>query len=287
MTIAERIAVREFRVPQRAPRRFPIKDRIKELARDLAWAPARRQYRLARARRLAASDTNRFVCPICGYRGIFTSASGPLGGRKYGTCPDCGNVERQRLQIKVLETVLPGFASRRKAALHFAPEAAITRRLSAAFGLYRTTDLTEPHVDFQSDMRDMNLPDAAFDFIYASHVLEHIEQDRQAIREVFRVLRPGGIAVLPVPIVAPETIEYPGPIASEHGHVRGPGLDYFDRYREVFDEVTVYSSADFPGDNQLFIYEDRLNVPESAAPYRPPMAGTRHPDYVPVCRKLS
>jgi SAM-dependent methyltransferase/predicted RNA-binding Zn-ribbon protein involved in translation (DUF1610 family) len=258
---------------------------MKALLRDLFWAPMQRHRRLAQASKLARRDATRFICPVCGYRGIFVAAPGPLGSRKYGRCPQCGAFERHRLQARVIQMLLPAFKPAARSALHFAPETTMKRFLSESFGQYKTSDLSDWDVDIRGDMRDMPVPDESFDFIFASHVLEHIPDDRRAIAELYRLLKPNGMAVLPVPIVGDKTIEYPVAVASENGHVRGPGPDYFDRYREVFDEVKVYTSADFPDEGQLYIYEDRTNVPNGNTPYRRPMAGERHLDYVPVCFK--
>ena len=78
---------------------------------------------------------------------------------------------------------------------------AIQRQLKKLFGSYTSTDLCQKGVDFHADLRDLPLEDGSFDVVYASHVLEHIDQDRLAIREIRRILSPGGFAILPVPVV--------------------------------------------------------------------------------------
>ena len=205
--------------------------------------------------------------------------------RTYAICPDCGAAERHRLQAKVFDAILPPFLPQTKAALHVAPEPFFTDLLRRQFAVYKTTDLTHSTVDIKADLCRLPLDDGSFDFVFASHVLEHIPDDRAAIREIHRILKPNGMAVLPVPIVCHNTVEYPGPIETEAGHVRGPGPDYFDRYREVFADVRVYTSEDFGGDSQLYIFEDRSNTPNPRTPYRTPMLGARHLEYVPVCIK--
>lgn len=234
---------------------------------------------------LDSADRPRFTCPVCGYRGIFVDAPGPTGPRKHGICPQCGSFERHRLQAKALETIFASFNPETRSALHFAPEQGLTAALRPRFRLYKSADLTDPRVDYRCDMRRLPFEDGSFDFIFASHVLEHIAEDRLAIAQIYRVLAPGGIAVLPVPIVCDRTVEYPCPVDSEDGHVRAPGPDYFNRYRDVFDDIVVLTSTDFAEESQLFIYEDRSRVPNAVMPYRQPMVGDRHPDYVPVCLK--
>lgn len=146
-----------------------------------------------------------------------------------------------------------------------------------------TADFSLPGMDVQLDLRSSHLPDASFDVIYASHVLEHIDRDRDALSEIRRMLAPGGLAVLPVPLVGPLTVEYAEPNPLEAFHVRAPGYDYYDRYREFFDRVEVVSSADAPTSAQTFIFEDRSKWPTRSMPDRLPSAGARHADAVPLC----
>jgi SAM-dependent methyltransferase len=167
--------------------------------------------------------------------------------------------------------------------LHFAPEKSFRQMFSRRFAKYETADLFMEGVDHKVDIQHLPFEDGTYDFVFASHVLEHIRDDRKAIKEIRRVLRPKGIAVLPVPIVCDKTIEYPGANPYEAGHVRAPGPDYFDRYKEYFGKVEVYGSDSFPQKYQIFVYEDRSRWPIPEWPLRTPMEGTKHADFVPVC----
>jgi SAM-dependent methyltransferase len=167
--------------------------------------------------------------------------------------------------------------------LHFAPEPFFQPYFKRLVQDYKTADLFEPGVDYKVDITKLPFANGAFDFVFASHVLEHIPDDLAAVSEVRRVLAPSGIAILPVPVVSPETIEYPAPSPFESDHVRAPGLDYFDRYRRFFADVVLYTSADFPVEYQTYVYEDRSQVPNERLPLRKPMAGEKHLDVVPVC----
>src|SRR5713226_8396291 len=125
--------------------------------------------------------------------------------------------------------------------------------------------------------------DATYDFIFASHVLEHIRGDKKDMQEIHRVLGPNGVAILPVPIVCANTIEYPEANPQEAGHFRVPGMDYFERYKEYFGRVKIHTSETYPQRYQLLVYEDRSRWPTKECPLRPPMQGERHLDFVPVC----
>jgi SAM-dependent methyltransferase len=239
---------------------------------------------LAAVRKPASLLGPRFRCPICARRvpflDITPSDSRP---RRLARCLSCGSLERHRLQHLVVEAVLSAQAPADKAALHFAPEPFFRRRWERRFGTYVTADLDGRGVDWKVDICRMPFDDGSFDFVFASHVLEHVPDDEAAIAEVARVLRPGGVALLPVPIVAGHTVDYGAPNPAEHGHVRAPGLDYFDRYRRRFTRVEVRTSADYAAEYQLWTYEDRTGFPSPECPLRPGMPGGRHPDAVPIC----
>lgn len=213
-------------------------------------------------------------CPVCDHDGHFT----PNRGRRWALCWRCGSAERHRLLWYVLRDLeLP------EPVLHFAPEPGVSTLLRARCGNYQTADIRNPFpVDHPGcDITQLHFSDRSFGTIIACHVLEHVQDDRQAIGEVARALRPGGLAILPVPIVAERTIEYPHPVASEQHHVRAPGLDYYDRLEEYFG-VRVVTSADVPASIQAWLYEDRMGWPTPAMPYRKPMAGERHIETVPI-----
>jgi SAM-dependent methyltransferase len=224
-----------------------------------------------------------FECPICSYQGPFADFSSFAGSRKHAVCPSCGALERHRLQYLVVMGILADVEVQKMKMLHFAPEKFLRSIFSRGFLNYETADLFMKGVDHTVDARNLPFEDGAYDLVFASHVLEHIREDRQAVREIKRVLGSRGIAVLPVPIVCAETIEYPCANPKEAGHVRAPGLDYFERYKESFGRIEVYSSGSFPEKHQLFIYEDRSVWPTKECPLRPPMEGEIHADFVPVC----
>jgi ubiquinone/menaquinone biosynthesis C-methylase UbiE len=167
--------------------------------------------------------------------------------------------------------------------LHFAPETFFREFFSKRFGEYETADLVMKDVDHHVDLQGLPFEDQTYDFVFASHVLEHIPDDRKAISEIRRILKPNGIAVLPVPLVAEKTIEYPEPNPHEAYHVRAPGLDYFDRYDCHFSRVERFSSDSLPDKYQLFVFEDRSQWPTNECPLRPAMQGEKHIDIVPVC----
>ena len=225
-------------------------------------------------------------CPLCGHQGHFAPVFAQTGRRRHAKCPRCGALERHRLQVPALRDLTPLLDSGARRVLHVAPERVLRPALSAWALEYTTADTALDGVDLQIDLRSMpTVADGSFDLIWASHVLEHIDRDHDAIAEIHRVLAPGGCAVLPVPIVADHTVEYPAPSPYEEFHVRAPGPDYFERYERVFARVDLVRSGSTPDEVQAWTLKSRRHFPTRWAPLRPPQAGDRHEDIVPICWK--
>jgi SAM-dependent methyltransferase len=192
---------------------------------------------LRRARRLAMTGL-RVQCPCCGSRfRRFKAMHGPDRA-----CWSCGSLERHRSLALFLdrrpELLWPGMSI-----LHVAPEPVLRDRLTAVEGVrYVSGDLTAEFGPEEIDVTELQYDDDSFDLVICNHVLEHVPDDRRAMREIARVLRPGGAAILLVPDVsAPETDEEPSitdPIErvrrfGQDDHVRRYGWDYVDRLRET------------------------------------------------------
>jgi SAM-dependent methyltransferase len=144
------------------------------------------------------------------------------------------------------------FDGKQKKMLHVAPEPELSRLIQKADYInYLSADLFAPElmvkVMVKMDVTDIQYPDNTFDVIYCSHVLEHIPDDRKAMREFCRVLKAGGWAILQVPITANATFEDPTVISpkererlfGQNDHVRRYGPDYKDRLIEAGFSVTV------------------------------------------------
>lgn len=105
---------------------------------------------------------------------------------------------------------------------------------------YVSVDLDNPHATLRMDITQLDFPDESFDFIYCSHVLEHVEDDRKAMCEFARVLRPDGYALFRIPITVDVTLEdwsartpkARRAIFGQADHVRRCGTDYNHRFEE-------------------------------------------------------
>ena len=158
-------------------------------------------------------NTNKakFECPICNYEGPFLDFRSFAGFRQHAVCPQCSALERHRLQFLVLKDLIKRFEVTKARVLHFAPEKFLGRKFAQEFPKYETADLYMKGVDHNVDITNLPFDDQSYDVVFASHVLEHVRDDEVAVGEIRRILRPGGLAVLPVPIVCETTIEYPQP----------------------------------------------------------------------------
>ena len=134
--------------------------------------------------------------------------------------------------------------------LHFAPEKCLRPVLSALPNLdYVTADLRPGRAMVVADVTAIPFADGAFDAVLCSHVLEHVPDDRRAMREIYRVLTPGGWAVVLVPLepgraqtYEDPTITSPEDRARSFGspnHVRVYGRDYKDRLADAGFTVEV------------------------------------------------
>jgi predicted SAM-dependent methyltransferase len=134
--------------------------------------------------------------------------------------------------------------------LHIAPEKGLEKRLRKQHGDYLTADLYEQDVMVKMDITDIQFADGSFDVILCNHVLEHVPDDRKAMSELHRVLRPGGWGILQVPISKLLRSTYEdSSITTDAGreqafgqsdHVRIYGPDYRERLERAGFDVDIY-----------------------------------------------
>lgn len=157
-----------------------------------------------------------------------------------GICPRCWSTERHRAVFRYLSQETDLFRTHLKV-LHFAPDA-LERKLRTAGNLeYLSADLVHPRAMQHFDIRHIPHPANSFDVILCSHVLEYIPDDHQAMSELYRVLKPGGWALLLDPIVWDQATSYEITDPQERKRLFGQegdivriyGRDYVDRLASV------------------------------------------------------
>lgn len=147
----------------------------------------------------SVTGSHQVECNICHYKARHLQSD---NWHPHTICPQCRSQVRQRLLWACL-TTLPATSLRKlvanKMVLHFAPEKDLGRLLRHAAGAYQTADfLTDGYdygeLDYQIDITDMRaISDEQYDCVIACDVLEHVSDHIGAMREVWRILRPGGV----------------------------------------------------------------------------------------------
>jgi SAM-dependent methyltransferase len=222
------------------------------LARDALWTLDSLRY-----------SGKRFHCPICERE--FDRMKPFVGSYRLrgveidhytenAICPRCHGDIRQRFIMAFIKLRTDLF-SRRQRVLHFAPEMSLYKRLKSANLDYVTADIDPSrYVDaIYVDITDIRFEEE-FDCVICIHVLEHIPDDRMAIREIYRVLKPGGHAILAIPTYGENTFEIPGLNYSgreaQYGngdHLRLNGLDFSEKLKEAGFEVELVSYDEILG----------------------------------------
>lgn len=118
--------------------------------------------------------------------------------RKEYSCPQCYGVDRDRLYalfFRKLITERKETFFKNVSLLNIAPSAPLQKFIDFCLGEIQseTMDLFMEDVDYKADIQDMwQIGDNTYDFWICSHVLEHVRDDRKALKELYRILKPGG-----------------------------------------------------------------------------------------------
>lgn len=143
---------------------------------------------------------NNFEDPIDGktYRKLLPY--GRLKSRQNALAPYSMSLERHRLIWLYLKNKTNFFTDKLRF-LHIAPEYCYKGRFKKMENLdYITGDLISPWADVKMDVLDIPFEENAFDVIMCNHVLEHVDDDKKAMQEFYRVMKPGGWGIFMVPI---------------------------------------------------------------------------------------
>ena len=167
------------------------------------------------------TGTEPATCPVCKAQAIsflplddyYREHAKANGYRHFGqgemtaietySCNHCGASDRERLYAYWLDQeIARGRFSNGAKLMHFSPEPALGAAIkqSQLFD-YSTADLVMAGVDHHVDLMDLPFADESIDFFICSHVLEHVPDDRKAIRELYRISKKGSLGILMAPII--------------------------------------------------------------------------------------
>tara|TARA_R110001583_G_scaffold39086_2_gene125625 strand:- start:960 stop:1721 length:762 start_codon:yes stop_codon:yes gene_type:complete len=198
-----------------------------------------------------------WIAPLVSFYLKGTTFTDPIDGKSfrkflpygYGNqrtnalAPGTLSLERHRLIWLYLKNETDFFTAKKKV-LHMAPEQCFLKLFKAQTNLnYITADLYSPIADVKADICKLPFEDNSFDIVFCNHVLEHIEDDKKAMSELYRVLKSGGMGIFQIPQdLTLETTYEDFSITSkeerkkhfgQYDHVRVYGKDYFNRLRNV------------------------------------------------------
>lgn len=191
------------------------------------------------------------TCPICGNRSFGLGPNGrkSFDGVSLPRCTRCQSLERHRALREFWMRFPKEFLIDRKV-LQFSPDRSVDARW---FGSYEVSVYGGEN---SIDIQHIDRPDGQYDIVICVHVLEHIQDDRLALREMLRIISPLGFILLavPSPFHREKTVDWGFPKQEEHGHYRVYGGDIGEVlldevvgnscYHRVVIEDTVTSSQD-------------------------------------------
>lgn len=236
---------------------------------DLAWygsqirehGPIAATYLLCRElySRAIIGLSNRFlpatvVCPCCGWKGSrFDDYIEVAYTCRNAACPQCDSHPRHRALYLWLNQG-NWLQEKRGVGLVFAAEEALAPLWdSASLRIFRIDIKATRRADFVADLTQLPIGGDSIDVLWCHHVLEHIEDDRAAIRELHRTMRPAtGELVVSVPMKGAITREYGQANRKESGHWRMYGDDFVDRLEQSGFTVEAISPNLSPGDFERF-----------------------------------
>ncbi len=231
-------------------------EKMKNILRQILPQPVKSLIKKARILTLRGS---RFYCPVCerGFRKFYEFGINP---RPNAMCPGCGSLERHRLLWVALCDLQDKNLIERGAGrlLHVAPEPCLAEKFRQKYD-YISIDLDGKKAMMAMDITAMTFDDNSFDAIVCNHVLEHIPDDKKAMKELCRVLKPGGWASIQVPIkgnVTQEDLSITDPkeklrLYGQEDHVRYYGMDFIGRLKEAGFDVRSISKTDLLGTDEM------------------------------------
>lgn len=145
--------------------------------------------------------------------------------------------------------------------LHFAPESPIKKRIIKNFrGEYFGSDIVKGRADYVVDMTDICFEDNFFDYIIACNVMEHIAEEKKALEELKRVIKPDGVIILSFPVAFDRADTYGDSGLSgeerirhfgQEDHVRIYGMDHTERFKKYGFEVRSFLPKDVMKNNEI------------------------------------
>jgi predicted SAM-dependent methyltransferase len=172
-------------------------------------------------------------------------------GLRNAKCPNCKSSDRDRLIYLFIKNKTNLLKSLEKInLLHVAPEVGLQKIIKSNKNInYVSMDKSSHLAEHHMDIENIEFEDNYFEVVIANHVFEHVSNDKKAMKEIYRVMKPEGWAILQVPIsmklkntYEDSSITNPEERIKAFGqndHIRIYGKDYKNKLSDVGFEVKV------------------------------------------------
>lgn len=176
------------------------------------------------------------ICPICNGRDFRAGPNGRINNGVLPCCVKCHSLERHRILYNLYKNYLLERVQS-AACLHFAPDHSIEGQW---FGKYESSIFGGAN---SLDLQRIDRPDGYYDWVICNHVLEHVEDDREAMCEMLRITTDDGIVqfAMPMPLYRATTMDWGKPDWAQHGHWRVYGKDFMARFDGVLSTKNLLS----------------------------------------------
>ncbi len=191
---------------------------------------------------------NEVECTVCGSTYKKFLPYGRMVSRENALCPSCLSLERHRLMQLYLKEKTNFYQANLKV-LHIAPEHCFIKRFAALKNIqYITADIESPLAMVKMDIHQIPFEANSYDVAFCNHVMEHVTDDIKAMSEIYRVLKPGGWAIIQSPLWPGLTTTFEDHsitdpkererVFGQNDHVRNYGTDYGKRLEKAGFTVT-------------------------------------------------
>lgn len=180
-------------------------------------------------------NSNSVKCNICGGDEFELGPNDRVSStRKLPRCTQCQSLERHR-QLRQVYAQLPADYLAGLDALQLSPDIGVDP------SWFRSYEVSVFEGENSLNLEAIDRADASYDLVICNHVLEHVADDRQGLRELMRITRPGGFVQLtvPTPYTRATTVDWGYPRPGSHGHYRGYGKDFLYLFHQVLPQATV------------------------------------------------
>lgn len=203
-------------------------------------------------------------CPVCEkkFKRFLAYGYGEQN-RPNVLCPNDFTLERHRLMWLYLKEFSNFFTAEKLEVMHVAPEQCFLNDFKKQKNLnYVTSDLESPIADMHFDLHEIPLEDNKYDVIFCNHVMEHVDDYHQCMKELYRIMKPGGWGIMQVPVDYSREETYEDPSITDpkerekhfwqYDHVRLFGKDYPKKLEAAGFEV---ESWDYKANIKPEVYE--------------------------------